>query len=194
MIPNSQVKFKTSILRSSLCDYSEAYILVGGTIRITGAGTDHAAKQVDERNKGVTLKNCAPLTDCMRETNNNQIDNVEYTDVVMPMYDLTEYSKNYSKTVGSLSQYYGDESNESFQFKVKITGNATDVDNKKKNGVKKFKITHTIFYVPVVTLSNQDDAKLLQQLKSNFTRAINWNKYQNKSINRRAKPISRFLN
>ena len=118
-------------------DYSEAYILVSGTIRITGTGADHAATQVDERNKGVTFRNCAPFTNCISEINNTQIDNVKYTDVVMPLYDLIEYSNNYSKTLGSLSQYYRDESNdnianfESFQFKVKITGNTTDADNKK---------------------------------------------------------------
>ena len=120
-----------------MCDYSEAYILVSGTIRITGTGADHAATQVDERNKGVTFRNCAPFTNCISEINNTQIDNVKYTDVVMPLYDLIEYSNNYSKTLGSLSQYYRDESNdnianfESFQFKVKITGNTTDADNKK---------------------------------------------------------------
>ena len=120
-----------------MCDYSEAYILVSGTIRITGTGADHAATQVDERNKGVTFRNCAPFTNCKSEINNTQIDNVKYTDVVMPLYDLIEYSNNYSKTLGSLSQYYRDESNdnianfESFQFKVKITGNTTDADNKK---------------------------------------------------------------
>ena len=120
-----------------MCDYSEAYILVSGTIRITGTGADHAARQVDERNKGVTFRNCAPFTNCISEINNTQIDNVKYTDVVMPLYDLIEYSNNYSKTLGSLSQYYRDESNdnianfESFQFKVKITGNTTDADNKK---------------------------------------------------------------
>ena len=120
-----------------MCDYSEAYILVSGTIRITGTGADHAATQVDERNKGVTFKNCAPFTNCISEINNTQIDNVKYTDLVMPLYDLIEYSNNYSKTLGSLSQYYRDESNdnianfESFQFKVKITGNTTDADNKK---------------------------------------------------------------
>ena len=120
-----------------MCDYSEAYILVSGTIRITGTGADHAATQVDKRNKGVTFRNCAPFTNCISEINNTQIDNVKYTDVVMPLYDLIEYSNNYSKTLGSLSQYYRDESNdnianfESFQFKVKITGNTTDADNKK---------------------------------------------------------------
>ena len=62
---NGQIKFKTSMLRSSLCDYSDAYILVSRTITMTGEGKDDAAKQLDERNKGVIYKNCAPFTDCI---------------------------------------------------------------------------------------------------------------------------------
>ena len=73
------------MLRSSLCDYSDAYILVSGTITITGAGADDAAKRLDERNKGVIFKNCAPFTDCISEINNTQIDNAKYIDVEMPM-------------------------------------------------------------------------------------------------------------
>ena len=64
---NSQIKFITSMLRSRLCDYSDAYILVSGTITITGAGADDAAKRLDERNKGVIFKNCAPFTDSISE-------------------------------------------------------------------------------------------------------------------------------
>ena len=63
---NSQIKFKTtSMLKSSLCDYSDAYILVSGTITITEAGADDAAKRLDERNKGAIFKNFAPFTDCI---------------------------------------------------------------------------------------------------------------------------------
>ena len=64
---NSQIKFKTSRLSSSLCDYSYAHILASGTITITGAGNDNATRQIDERNKEVTFKNCAPFTDCINE-------------------------------------------------------------------------------------------------------------------------------
>ena len=81
---NSQIKFKTSVLRSSLCHNSDAYILVSGTIKITGARADDAAKRLDERNKGVLFKNCAPFTDCISKVNNIQIDNAKYIDV-MPM-------------------------------------------------------------------------------------------------------------
>ena len=74
------------------------------------------------------FKNCAPFTDCISEINNTQIDNAKYIDVVMPMYNLIEYSDNYSKTSGSLWQYYKDDPNDnltdskSFKYKVKITG------------------------------------------------------------------------
>ena len=60
---DSQIKFKTSMLKSSLDDYSDGYILVSGTITIYGAGADDNAKRGDERNKGVIFKNCAPFTD-----------------------------------------------------------------------------------------------------------------------------------
>ena len=65
--------------------YSDAYILVSGTITITGAGADDAAKRLDERNKVVIFKNCAPFFDCISEINNTQTDNVKHLDVVMPM-------------------------------------------------------------------------------------------------------------
>ena len=64
---NNQIKFKTLMLTSSLCDYTDVYILVKGIIAITGAGADDAAKQLDKKNKGVIFKNCAPFTDCISE-------------------------------------------------------------------------------------------------------------------------------
>ena len=81
-------------MRSSLCDYSDEYILASGTITITAEGADDAAKQLDERNKEVILKNCAPFTDRISEKNSTQIDNAKYIDVLMPMYNLIEYSNN----------------------------------------------------------------------------------------------------
>ena len=95
---NSQIKFKTSMLRTSLCDYNDAYILVNGTITITAAGDNDAARRLDERNKGLIFNNCVPFTDCISEINNTQIDNTKYIDVVMPMHNLIEYSDNYLKT------------------------------------------------------------------------------------------------
>ena len=116
------------MLRSNLCYYSDAYTLVKGTITIAGSGNDAAARWADERDKGVTFKNCASFTKCIRRINNTDIDNAQDIDIVMPMYNLIEYSDNYSKTSGSLWQYYKDEPNdnlansESFKSKVKITG------------------------------------------------------------------------
>ena len=101
--PNKQIRFKTAMLRSSLCDYSDAYILVKGNITVNNTANDGAA--ANNTNKKVIFKNCAPFTNCISKINNTQIDNVEYIDTVMPMYSLIEYSDNYLKTSGSLRQY-----------------------------------------------------------------------------------------
>ena len=95
---NSQIKFKTTMLKSSLYDYSDGYILVKGKITITGAGDDAAARQVDERDKGVAFKNCDPFSNCMSEINNTQVRKAKDIDIVMPMYNSIDYSDNYSKT------------------------------------------------------------------------------------------------
>ena len=224
---NSQIKFKTTMLKSSLCDYSDAYILVKGKITITGAAADAVATQADERDKGVAFKNCAPFTNCISQINNTQVDNAKDIDIVMPMYNLIEYSDNYAKTTGSLWQYFRDEpddnieDSESFKSKIKITRKTPNDDNEKdveimvplkylsnfwrtlemplinckvnliltwsstcvitnSSGAGTFEISDTKLYVPVVTLSTQINAKLLQQLKSGFKRVINWNKYLSK--------------
>ena len=125
------------MLKSSLCDYSDAYILVKGKITLTGRGADAAARQQDERDKGVAFKNCAPFTNCISEINNTQEDNVKDIDIVMPMYNLIEYSDNYVKTSGSLWQYFRDEPDdnladpESFKSKIKIRGKTPNNDNEK---------------------------------------------------------------
>ena len=95
---NSQIKFKTTTLKSILCDYSDAYILLKGKIIITGRGADAAARQVDERDKGIAFKNFAPFTNCISEINNTQVDDAKDIDIVMPIYNLLEYSDNYAKT------------------------------------------------------------------------------------------------
>ena len=89
------------MLRSSLCDYSDAYILVKGNIKVnnTAAASAAAANNADKK---VIFKNCAPFAKYISKINNTQIDNAEYIDIVMPMYNLIEYSDNYSKTSGSL--------------------------------------------------------------------------------------------
>ena len=106
---NSDIRFKATMLKSSLCDYGDAYILVKERMTITGARADAAARQADEMNKGVIFKNWTPFISCKSEINNTEIDNAKDIDIVMPMYNLTEYSDNYSKTPGSLYQYYKDE-------------------------------------------------------------------------------------
>ena len=88
--PNGQIKFKTTMLKSSLCDYSDAYIFVKGKITIIRRRADAAARHADERDKGVAFKNCAPFTNCISEINNTQVDNAKDIDVVMPMNNLIE--------------------------------------------------------------------------------------------------------
>ena len=90
----SPIKFKTTMLKSSLCNYSDVYILFKEKVTITGAEDDAAAIQTDETEKGVAFKSCAPFTICISELNNTEIDNCKDIDIVMPMYNLIEYSDN----------------------------------------------------------------------------------------------------
>ena len=103
---NKQIKFKTSMLRSSLCDYSDAYILVKGNILVNNTAADGAA--ANNADKKVMFKNCAPFTNCISKINSTHIDSAEYIDIVTPMYNLIESIDNYSKTSGSLWQYCKD--------------------------------------------------------------------------------------
>ena len=92
--PSKQIRFKTSMLRSDLCDFSDAYIVVKGVITVTKTnGRDF----IDIRNRFLAFKNNAPFTNCISKINNVLID-IAGLDVVMPMYSLIEYSKNYGKT------------------------------------------------------------------------------------------------
>ena len=226
---NSQIKFKTAMLKSSLCDYSDAYILVKGTITVNNTAAQGAG--ANNTNKKVI---CAPFTNCISKINNTQIDNAKDIDIVMSMYNLIEYSDNYAKTTGSLWQYCKDiparnndaivifaENNltDLFHFKVKITRQTGDDGTKDveimvplkylsnfwrtlemplincevnliltwspncvliataiQNQNATFAITDTKLYVPVVTLSTQENTKFFPQLKSGFKRVINWNK------------------
>ena len=132
------IKFKTTMLRSNLCDYADAYILVNGMIAISGAGNDGTARRADERDQAVTFKHCAPFTKCISRINNTDIDTAQDIDIVIPMYNLIEYNGNYSKTSRRLWQYYKYEpsdnmaDSESFKSKVKITGK-TAADRNTKN-------------------------------------------------------------
>ena len=234
---NSQIKFKTTMLKSSLCDYSDAYILVKGTITVNNTAAQGAA--ANNTNKKVIFKNCARFTNCISEINNTQIDNAKDIDIVMPVYNLIEYSDNYAKITGSLWQYCKDiparDNNnliegftaanltDSFNFKAKITGQTGNDGTKDveimvplkylsnfwrtlemplincevnliltwssncvliataiQNQAATFEITDTKLYVPVVTLSTQENTKFFQQLKPGFKRIFNWNKYLSK--------------
>ena len=99
---NSQIKFKTTMLKP---DYSDAYILAKGIVTVNNTGTAASPNNI---NKNVILKNCAPFTNCISEINNTQVDNAKDIDIVMPMYNLIEYSDDYSKKSGSLWQYCKD--------------------------------------------------------------------------------------
>ena len=132
---NSNIRFKTTTIRSSLCNYSDLYILVKETITVPNTAAVGTA--VNNTNKKVIFKNCVPFTDCITEINNTEIDDAQKIDVLMSMYILTEYSKTYLKTSGNLWQYYRDEpalnnnvniigfptdnNSASFKFKQKIT-------------------------------------------------------------------------
>ena len=103
---NDEIKFKNSLLKWSLCDYSYAYILLSGTLAITGKGANDYAKGTDKRNKGVIFKKCALFYKCTSEINNAKIDHAKDLVLLMVMYNLIESSKNYSKKSGSLCQHH----------------------------------------------------------------------------------------
>ena len=136
---NKSIRFKTPMLRSSLCNYSDAYILVKGTITVTG---NHPR---DRQNRPLILKNNALFVSCIARINGELIEDADDLDIVMPMYNLSEYSENYRKTIGSLYNYYRDElsddndndnfgnikvvNSEAFKYKNKIKGNMYNVDS-----------------------------------------------------------------
>ena len=261
---NKSIRFKTPMLRSDLCDYADAYILVSGTITVAG---NHPR---DRQNKPVILKNNALFVSCITRINGELIEDADDLDIVMTMYNLLEYSKNCRKTIGSLYNYYRDELNDdadnnnfannnvvnssTFNYKNKIIGNTYnvnstivpaaggarvanpdyDVNNSGKKSIElaiplkylgnfwralnilliscevslelKWNKTCVItsqkigvnldggntatptgatltikdckLYIPVVTLSKDDEIKLLTSLKSGFTREIEWDKYR----------------
>ena len=257
---SKSIRFKTPMLRSDLCDYADAYILINGTITVTAnAGTNNIR---DKKNRPLILKNNAPFVSCITKINNKLIEDAEDLDIVTPMYNLLEYSKNYKRTIGSLYNYYRDEltndnnnnnfanrnvvNSNAFKYKNKITGNTYNVAaaaagyyaNKEgtqaielaiplkylgnfwkalnmpliscevsleltwdKNCVitsleqrqvdvgppvvrdnaptgATLNINDCKLYIPVVTLSKDDEIKLLTNLKSGFKREIKWNKYR----------------
>ena len=95
------------MLQSDLCDYADAYILVNGTITVmANAGANNIR---DKKDRKLILKNNASFVSCITRINNELIEDADDLDIVMPMHNLLEYSKNYRKTIGSLYNYYRDE-------------------------------------------------------------------------------------
>ena len=223
------IKYDTRVLKPNLSDYSEAYILVNGTIRAAAANGDAR----------LAFKNSAPFTKCNLEINDEHVDTAENLDITMPMYNLTEYSDNYQDSSATLYQYKRDEPREanaindlttntssSFKYKVKLLGNLVLDGNIAKRSVKVvvplkylsnffrslemplinckiklnltwkkecvlsdqagnavFIINDSKMYVPVVTLSKEDNKDFIEQQNKGFQRSIYWNEYKIKEIN-----------
>ena len=167
---NKSISFKTPMLRSNSCDYSDVYILVKGTITVTAPGVNNNTDNIrDKRNRPLILKNNAPFVSCITRINGELIEDADDLDIVMSMYNLLEYSKNYRKTIGSLYHYYRDElsddaddnnfdninavNSNTFKYKNKITGNTYNVDtgaqgyDVNKNGTKEVELTISLKYL-----------------------------------------------
>ena len=143
------IKYDTRVLKPNLCDYAEAYILVDGTIRAAAANA----------NTRLVLKNCAPFTKCNLEINDEHVDTAENLDIVMPMYNLIEYSHNYQDSSATLYQYKRDEPPEadavadltannssSFKYKINLLGDPVHAGGIARRNVK--------VVVPLKYLSN----------------------------------------
>ena len=123
---NKEIRIKTPMLRLDLCDFSDAYIVVKGYITL------ERDNNANKRNKNLTFQNNAPFINYITKINGIKIDNADDLDVVMPVYNLLEYSKNYKKTTGSLSNYYRDQPSdplftnfESFKYNKYCRKNST---------------------------------------------------------------------
>ena len=107
------ITFLTKSIESNLCDYSDPYLLVTGKIAVTrtiaAAGAQPQRKQVLTEATQVAFKNCAPLKDCRTEISDTFVDYADFINIAIPMYNLIEYSDNYSDTSGSLSDFKKDE-------------------------------------------------------------------------------------
>ena len=180
---NKSIRFKTPMLRSNLCDYSDAYILVKGTIKVTAPGANNNANNIrDKRNRPVILKNNAPFVSGITKINSELTEDADDLDIVMPMYNLLEYSKNYRKTIGSLYNYYRDELSDdaddnkvvdsnTFKYKNKIIGNTYDVDARIPNPDGAGQIDNPIYNVNNEGTQEIELAIPLKYL-DNFWRAI----------------------
>ena len=158
------------MLKSSLCDYSDAYILVSGTKTVDGGGADDASTAADRNNKQVIFKNCVSFTNCITEINNTQIDSAKYLDFVMAMYNSVEYRENYSKKSRSLYQFGSDEPNnvitesESFKFKSKF------FDNTNNAGI----IINVKIVVPIQQFTNFWRTLEMSLINCEINLTLNW--------------------
>ena len=239
------IKYDTRVLKPNLCDYADAYILIDGTIRPEGAL--NATR--------LALKNCAPFEKCNLEINDEHVDTAENLDIVMPMYNLIEYSDNYQDSSATLYQYKRDEPPEanaiadltadtssSFKYKINLLGNIAAANpvvarvarlnvkiavplkylsnffrslemllinckiklnlTWKKEcvlstdaGNAVFIINNTKLYVPVVTLSKEDNKDFIEQQNKGFQRSVYWNKYKTKEQNENpANNVFKYIN
>ena len=181
------------MLRSNLCDYSDAYILVKGAITVTAPGVNNNADNIrDKRNRPLILKNNAPFVSCITRINGELIEDADDLDILMPIYNLLEYSKNYRKTIGSLYNYYRDEltnddndnfaninvvNSEAFKYKNKITGNTYNVDagaqgyDVNKNGTQEVELT-----IPLKYLGNFWRALNIPLISCEVSLELKWDK------------------
>ena len=190
---NKSIRFKTPMLRSNLWDHSDAYILVKGTITVAAPGANNDANNIrDKRNRPFILKNNAPFVSCITRINGELIEDADDLDIVMPLYNLLEYSKNYRKTIGSLYNYYRDEltndgndnfayrnvvNSEAFKYKHKITVNTYNVDagaqgyDVNKNGKQKIELA-----IPSKYLGNFWRALNIPLISCEVFLELKWNK------------------
>ena len=179
------------MLRLDLCDYADAYILVNGIITVTAnAGANNIR---DKNDKKLILKNNAPFVSCITRINGELIEYADDLDIVMPMHNLIEYSKNYKKTIGSLYNYYyrdeltNDNNNifanrnvvnsNAFKYKNKIIGNTYNVDaasagyDANKNGTQEVEIAISLKY-----LGNFWRALNIPLISCEVSLELKWNK------------------
>ena len=186
---NKSIRFKTPMLRSDLCDYSDAYILVKGTITVTAPGANNDANNIRDKkkNRPLILKNNAPFVSLITRINSELIEDADDLDIVMPMYNLLDYSKNYRKTIGSLYNYYRDDltndGNDNFanrnvvnsntlKYKNKIIGNTYNVDVTILNPAGAGRIANPNYNA---NKNGKQEVKIAIPLKclGNFWRALN---------------------
>ena len=150
---HATIKFETKVIKPNLCDYSDADILVTGYIKVEDVAT----------NTNVAFRNCASFTRCVTHINDEHVETVENLDIIMPMYNLIEYSDDYADSSGSLYQFKRDESpmNDAenplnvasdnstfFKYKASFLGKATDADGDDRS-LKNTKIVVPLKYLSI---------------------------------------------